>query len=309
MKREIISMALSAINQEYIEQSAIFMPEKVKGKKIRRRRGLVIRIAAALILAMSATAAASEYFSLRDMEIEHPEGWGPTAVTTAGYNNSPLFQAAAEWDRYLEFCPWGENEQDAEEQSEEYKNYREVMAYSQKARERFDEILEKYNLRFPEYKTVIDNGLTGLCSHFGISEFIPNCEEKGYAPVYAVYYEGGTLNLCDVSQTAEGEFFCYELNRYVDGYNVRPIEYVFDIESATEWDYVCEEGTSVHIALGPERTLITAGFENSFLCIFIRSGSENTEKTENEYGTPDLTQEKLEAFVEEIDFILIDSIK
>ena len=62
MKREIISMALSAINQEYIEQSAIFMPEKVKGKKIRRRRGLVIGIAAALILALSATAAASEYF-------------------------------------------------------------------------------------------------------------------------------------------------------------------------------------------------------------------------------------------------------
>ncbi len=304
MKSIIISMALGGINPEYINEAASFCPEKGGRGRNTGRKIAVLALAAALIAALSFTAYAKGFFRLQDMEVEHPEGWGYEAVNTSGYEGSANYMAMEEWDRYLEFCPWGENDPQPKAESDMYDGF---MAYSEKARARLDEILAKYGLKMPEYDENF-GGHTELCSYLGIDGFFPECKEKGVNPVYAIYFQGGSFHLWDVAQMPNGESFGCNIYRYDKDYFVRTVNIVTEWESLEEWSYVCADGTELLLALGDNKSIIAADLENSFVFIHLSTGRINYNPEKGRDGTQTFDKAELEEFAELVDFSVIDSI-
>ncbi len=304
MKEIIISMAMGGISSNYVNEATAFCPPNdARGRK-RRRKIAVAALAAALLAALAFTAYTKGFFTIQDMEVEHPEGWGYEAVDTSGYEGSPLYMANEEWDRYLEFCPWGENDPQPGAENDMYTGN---GAYSEKARTRLDEILLKYGLKMPEYYEFYD-GHKELCSQLGIGEIFPECPEKGINPVYAQYYQGGSLQLFDVAQMPNGESFGCQIFRYDREYFVRRISIVIQWDSMEQWSYVCADGTELLVGLGDNKSILAADLENSFVFVCLQTGRVNFDPEKGKDGTQTFDKAELEEFAELVDFALIDSI-
>ncbi len=290
MNREIISNALNALDSRHISDTAVFAPKSMlispeRSKTVKIKRIITIAVAAALVLALGAAGYASGFFSLRDMRVEKEPGEPPNILSTAGYDGSTAYEAGAEWNKILE-----ENIYKTEWPEEEA----------------LEELLKKYSLKRPKWVESFTN-IQGLYDFIGIEGFLPEEGKDEIAPIGLTYHQGGCISGTVTVLTESGKKLNFDLYRYADGYFMRSHGLIVEA-SLEEWRYTTEDGAEVVIGLGANQSVMSAELENSFVFIFIRSGSENSNPNKNSYFYPTVDKVELEAFAESIDFAVLDSL-
>ena len=72
---------------------------------------------------------------------------------------------------------------------------------------------------------------------------------------------------------------------------------------------MCSDGTELVIDMGPTKSTMVSELDNSFVFIYIRSGTENNDSEHHSYGAAPVDKVTLESLAETIDFAELDKIK
>lgn len=290
MNRVIISTALNGLDSRHVRETEVFAPALMqtgpeRSKNVKIKRLMIIAVAAALVLAMGAAAYASGFFALRDLSVERVPGDPSLVFNTSSYAGSTAYQAGVEWNKIIE-----ENIYKPEWSEEEA----------------LDELLKKYGLKLPKWKESVGS-ISEFYDFLGIEGFLPEEGEDEIAPIGLTYYQGGCISGTATVLTESGKNLNFDLYRYVDGYFIRSHSLIAET-SLEEWRYTRQDGAEVVIGIGPNKSFMCTELENSFVLIFIRSGSENSDPNKNSYYYPTVDRAELEAFAESIDFAVLDSL-
>lgn len=284
MKREIISAALNMLDSRYISETAVFAPRGVhtdpERRKMKSKHIIVVALAAVLLLALGAAAYAVGVFDLDHMRLDdHTQ----PSVSTAGYEGSVLYNAAREWNEYInrELLAGTYDEESAEEMKEE--------------------IAKKYGLKIPAWSKGFS--VDELYEFLDSEGFLPQAGDLSLCPAGVSYEQGGSFNLSYVSRLSDGKDIVFDMLRYDKEYLVRGHGVLADTDAMEKWVYTCSDGIQVHIGLGDTKSIMAVDLENCFVFILIRSGSMNSN-----YDYDLVDKDDLESFAEAIDFALIDSI-
>ena len=290
MNRVIISMALNCLDSRHIIETEAFSPALMqqnpeRSKNLKTKRLIIIAVAAALVLAMGAAAYASGFFTLRDLSVERVPGDPYPVLNTSGYAGSTAYEAGVEWNKILE-----EN----------------IYKTDWPEEEALDELLKKYGLKLPKWKESVGS-ISELYDFLGVEGFLPEEVEDEIAPIGLTYHQGGCISGTATVLTESGKKLNFDIYRYADGYFMRSHGLIAEA-SLEEWRYTTEDGAEVVLGLGSNQSLVSTKLENSFVLIFIRSGSENSNPNKSSYYYPTVDRAELEAFAESIDFAVLDSL-
>lgn len=277
-------------------------------KTIKIRRIAALAAALALVFALGIAAYATNLFGIRDMKADLENRPEEELINITGYRGSRQYQANTEWQNYLDESEKnGTNEFSAEQELDEYANYR---AYSQEARDRLDALLEKYGLKMYESSESV-SGQQGLYGAVGVSGFLPasgGLEEMGMDPFGTVIDGKSIFSFCDSANLANGKNFYYDL------FSIRADTFIYtgflvgDVEDFEEWTYTAEDGSAISLCLGKIQSVLIAPLDNCFVFFNIRAGSANDDPNRSSYGRDTLTKADLEEFAGMIDFAAINSI-
>lgn len=299
------------------EDSWLADTEEYFANKSRRPANVrkVIGLLAAVItlMLMGATAYAADVFGLRAAQNDSPIYQNDPTVNLSGFQDSAVYQASQEWEAWkLDAYRRGTNLFTPETDTSDI--YAKHSAFSEEAKQKLNEITEKYNLNLPDTKAYF-SGITGLYDIMGQSGFLPMSGNTGGYPRSGILWDDGSItNLLDAAYI-NGKDVYIELYRTVKGsflsYGIRS-----DPDLMVEWDYIAEDGTELVLDIGPYQSVILADLPSSFLIIIVKSGTgqENTnapvtDGSLNAKGWPDITKEDLEDLADSFDYSIIDSIK
>ena len=310
MKREIISNALNYLDIAYISEAQFFSPAAIQASPERKnfmsiKRIVTIALAAALILALGTVAYATGFFGLKDMRVETEINVEEATVNTSGYIDSANYLANVEWQNYIrELLKTDKNTIPAGYKGDMYGAYN---AFCTEAKDELHALLEKYELKMPSsYEDF--KGVAGLYNLLGTVGFLPDYGDPGMSPVSGKYYQGGSFQLTDTVKLENGEKLSVDIFRYVNGFFIPGAMLVADPDEMEEWTYVCSDGTELVIDMGPTKSTMVAELDNSFVFIYIRSGTENNDSEQHSYGATTVDKETLESLAESIDFAVLDKI-
>lgn len=280
---------------------------KGRGKSLRVSRILLIAAAVAAVLSVSAVA--SRGFGLREMQGTVPDS-GST-VTVPGLSGTPEYQAALEWQGYLdEWYKTGENENDPYNTHWDVYDYE--GAHSQLARDTLDSIVEKYGLRMKTKVHTSVESLEELYSELGADGFLPEMPKsreydasgREFEAEGRVFDGGGFAFFC--AADFPGGYVKYSIRCYAKGiFDYGWHEYDYGYE---DWNYTTAEGVEVMLALGSAQSIIAADLENCFIRVNIHSGTHNIMQAHSSYGEPTLDREDLEAIADIFDLAAIDAL-
>ncbi len=276
-----------------VSQTLASLEETPKVVRFRFPAGSLI--AAVLAVAVLAgTALATGFFGMKNLTVADPyatpEASGDV-IALQGVPESPEFRANAEWMDYLAGLDLVKAAADADagitQIPEGYDFYR---VYSQEMADKLQEIASRYALK-------LHTGLTAfysqqeLCTRLNTRPFIANCSSfSGYV------YEDGSFQGDGVSTA--GRSYEYQLGRYVKGTLSEVTLNVGDAGEYEEWTYTAASGTDVQLFLGPERCVLLADLDDSFVAVNLLGGTSGS----GIFMPDPVTREDLEAFADLIDF-------
>ncbi len=193
-----------------------------------------------------------------------PEADGQAAISLAGYQGSPEWQALAEWREFLEgYDGDREMHQAAGERLDaSFARYSCYMVHSREMAEKMDEIAGKYGLK-------LHTASYDLQEH---PELMASCGDfLGEGTGYGGYmYEDGTFQIEGSMETAGG-MWDFRLLRSVRGTFHDAMLDIGDVADYQECCYKTSRGASVTLALGPDKAFILAGLEDCFVTVSVYS--------------------------------------
>ncbi len=308
--RDMFSKLHTSINEE-----DIIMHEK----RNRRPRVAAVLLAAVLVLALAVSAAAIFRGQLQDLVLRPAETPAPEAENTGlaeaaqrqgydpleddkdtislqGYSGSPEYQAALAWAESLhsydrdgaELKKVG-NQPTGFEEKYSYNGYH---VYTQAMADKIDEISAQYGLALHtggmQAATVAE-----LEARFG--DFLSTYNYGGY------YYADGTFQ----SDCEQGGI-SFQLRRCMKGTLDTVLLNITDAEQYEQWEYETASGVTVLLALGPDKALILADLDESFVAVNVLGGTAAPEPgTEDEFAPSPMTAERLQALADSIDFSIL----
>ena len=308
--RDMFSKLHTSINEE-----DIIMHQK----RNRKPRVAALLLAAALVLALAVGAAAIYRGRLQDLVLHGAEAPAPEPVNDApvetpqsqtydplqsdfemislqGYAGSPEYQAALAWAEFqhsydrdgAELGKVG-NKPTGFEEKYSYNGYH---VYTQAMADKIDEIAAQYGL-------VLHTGgmqaatVAELESRFG--DFLSAYHYGGY------YYADGTFQ----SDCEQGGI-SFQLRRCMKGTLDTVLLNITDVEQYEQWEYETACGVSVLMALGPDKALILADLEQSFVAVNVLAGAQTPAiDTENDFSPGPMTAERLQALADSINFSIL----
>ena len=288
-----------------IDEEELIMHQKRNGKP----RIAALLLAAVLVLALAISAAAIYRGRLQDLVLHAPETPAPETANSAqeetpqsqsydplqsdyemislqGYAGSPEYQAALAWAEFQHgYDRDGKELQrvgNAPTGFEEEYSFNGYRVYTQEMADRLDALAAQYGL------TLHTGGMqmateAELKARFG--DFLSATSWGGY------YYEDGTFQ-CDCEAGGAG----FQLRRCVKGTLDGVLLNITDAEQFEQWEYETACGVHVLLALGPEKALILADLEQSFVTVNVLAGARSPAA---------FTAERLEALADRIDFSIL----
>ena len=317
---------LGNADEEYILSAQKLLEQDAAPRIAAFRRQRTVRRIAALaavlcaLLGLTAVAAVSDWFGLRDLLLPQQEAGYPVdrenesaedlppareqetymadIITLTGYNDTPEAKATAEWQAFLNTYDAdgaiidrvGNNPTGFEE---EYGLY---LVYTQERADKLDEITAKYGLKLHTSMLALKPG-EHLAAQVG-GDFLGENREGG-----AYMYEDGTFKFDGEIDLAEYGHLDYQFQRCVRGSFSDMILNIVDIDSYTEWVYVTESGIPVTLALGPRKALILADLPDSFVTVNVLAGTETPTDDVFSHGPFDAAD--LERFADTFDFSIL----
>lgn len=314
MNSEDIYNGITEIDEKYIALAENFRFSSGP-RRTGRRAGFIIA-AAALMAALTAIAYASGWFGLRDAYISTQtvglEGHERQAdiISLQGKAESPEFMATQEWEQFLSeydsdgaiIAQIGNSPTGFEEK------YGAYLCYTQEMADKIDSICEKYGLRLVGDFTFPET-IEELFTLAGTGAFYRG---KGEGPgpgkyifensIYNKYVlDDGSFMLSCVTQMS-GDVWSYDISyqfvRCKKGSFNPWVLNVENIDSYDQWSYVTHDGTELLLAQGPEKELVIAELDDSFVVINLL----DVYIADTEQGELHKTREDLQAFAETFEF-------
>lgn len=270
--------------------------------KRRPAKGLLLLAAVvALLAALTTVAIATDFFHLRDLllpqrqEVRLPAdpdtGTQPVqtvdVISLSGYLDAPESLALAEWQDFLSGYDVAAAAHAADQAPGQVDaRYGLYQVYNQEMADKLDEITAKYGLK-------LHTQLIDVYQHPEAMEGI--WEALGENRAYSAYlYEDGTLQFDGEYDLSGGGIVEYQFRRAVRGSFDEVILNIGDVSQYQEWGYATQRGTAVRLALGPDKGLLIADLEDSFVTVNVLLGSSGG-----------LTAANLEELADSFDFTVL----
>ena len=313
MTAENLLLSIGAAEDSYLLDTEEALSKKTRPYHSRKKIWTALLVAAVVVALMSVTAYAADLFGLRAVQDDSPIYLNDPTVNLTGYQGSAVYQASQEWeawkyDAYLH----GKNRLLPDMDTDNV--YAQHSAFSDEAKEKLLEIVEKYDLILPEKKAFFD-GIYGLYDLLGESGFLPPAGNNGDYPRNGILWDDGSItNLLDAAYI-NGKDVYIELYRTVKG-SFLSAGVRSDPDLMEEWTHTAPDGTELILDIGPYQSTIIADLPNSFVFIIVKSGTgqENsnapiTDGSMNAKGWPDITKQDLEDLADSFDYNYLDQLR
>ncbi len=304
--------AIGGADDQMLVDAELFLAEDRRSRRSRRRLWGAL-LAAAVIALMSVTAYASGLFGLRAAQDDRPQFVHDPVANVTGLQGSPVYLASQEWNNWkTEASRRGINRLEPETDTSSV--YARHGAFSEEAKAKLCEIVEKYDLRLPDHRAVFA-GIGGLYELLGESGFLPMPGNTGGYPRNGILWDDGSIwNLLDAVRI-NGKDVYFELYRTAKGSflsgGIRS-----DPDLMEEWNYSAGDGAALILGIGPYQSVIMADLPNSFLFIIVKSGTGETgtgapitDGSLNARGWASISKEDLETLADSFDYGFLDSIR
>jgi uncharacterized protein YecT (DUF1311 family) len=301
MKNKKMRDAFSYIDDSYLE---LVESEKSKRKPAWYYGSVAAACLVAGLLVFSTGVLAADWFGLRSLVLQKPDvdidisdavtaGQYSAAlskdhdiISLSGYTDSAEAQALAEWNEFLAtYDPDGtilkENDKNPEYMNSMY------FVYSEEMQDKLTEIAEKYGLKL---HTDLDFPTADELATSVGGQFWTDC-----CDVESPYiYENGTFQY-DSTCAADG--FDYQFRRSVKG-TFEEVDLNIGVASDyEEWQYKTASGAPLLLALGPDKALVFADFDNCFITVNVLAGTESG-----------MSKETLQKFADSFDFGILENV-
>ncbi len=303
MKSRKLNDAFSYVADEYLD-----LAESQK-KRIRPFRVIsgVVAACLCLVLFLPLATMAAEWLGIKDLllpktKIEYPIPSTENSefvmieeevdmIGLSGYADSPEMQALNEWQTFLNSYDTdgtviAEVENSIPDFGEQYFWYN---VYSAEMRDKLDEIVNKYQLRL--HTTLNTVNPEELAYRVG-GEFMPG------QTCWAYIYEDGTFQFDGEIELVGCGLTSFQFRRTVKGTFDEVVLNIGDALNYQEIPYTTAGGETVILALGSNKALIYADFEECFVMLNVLAGREQG-----------MTEDDLEAIADAIDFSILKSVK
>lgn len=255
--------------------------ETMKRTHKRPVKGLLLLAAVVVLLAaLTTVAVATDFFHLRDlllpdrqevtMPLDPDTGLQPVetmdVIGLAGYLDAPESLALAEWQAFLADYDTSAAA-DALDRNPEQLEPRYILyqVYNQEMADKLEEIADKYGLKLHTAMVIVlPEEWLGLVGSF-LSE--NNIAYSGYI------YEDGSFAYDGDACLSGGGVVSYQFRRAVRGSFEEAILTIGDVSEYREWSYTTSCGTPVRLALSPNKGLLIADLEDSFVTVNVLLGS------------------------------------
>lgn len=257
--------------------------QKQKPRKKTVRRLWLLAAAVALLAVLSAGAVAANLLGVQDLLLpQQPsepvtgesgvslpspspqENW----LSLSGWIDTPESQGLAEWNDFLaSYDPDGAilrvvgNYMD-----ERLSPYICYGVYTQDMADKLEEIAATYNLTLHTTKHVVEDQNEWLSL---LGDFLG--DNTAYS---GEIYEDGTFHYSGYLVTSRGKELDYQFSRSVKGTLNDVYLNVGNLSSYEEWHFRTAGGQEVTLDLGPDKGLILADLEDSFILINVLMGTE-----------------------------------
>ena len=324
MNRELLSKAAGDIDDHFIAEACLLVPEEPSGSSerivhMKRKRFVTLALAAALVLALGVGAYAIVERRVQDLVISgeqetvisgeqdllptpgpedsrEPESksfdpipGGIDVISMQGFTGEPEFMAMQEWAEFMH-----DYDRDGQVLSsvgnnptiwDEKYGGNGYFVYSQEMADKIDEIAEKYGLALHSGGLQVGTP-DELYERFGV--FCDVEDGGGY------YYADGTFQCDFFTETASGMFFGFQIRRCMKGVLDTVSLNIINAEEYEQWVYTNSHGDTVLLALGPRKALILSETEQSFTLVNIMTGQESA-----------FSREDLQTLADRFDFSIL----
>jgi hypothetical protein len=287
-------------------------------KRKMSKAAVVAATAACITVASLSTAYAMNFFGIKDTIISNDskislpvteedantdknvtEKLVPTTtVSLQGYIGSNEYKAAAEWYNFTENYdsdgtllnevgngPTGLD-----------KKYDGYLVYTQEMADKLDEITTKYKLKLHDSSLDVLESNDDLFTHLGTQDFLGSTNKT----LGTYIYKDGTFQF-DGTGITNQKTINYQLRNCAKGSFDEVYQNIGDPNDYDEWTYETKCGIAVSLALSPNKALLTADLEHSFVTMNILIGEEWTSE--------EITKTDIEALADTIDFSMINKIE
>ena len=243
------------------------MERRAQATRFKRVKPAIWAAVVALMVLMSIAVVAVGLLSLRELQLTHnayPDIPGDI-MTLAGLVDTPEYQAANEWESYLETLDLAAIAAEADKHPplpEQYTNY---SCYNEDMREKLDSIAEKYGLQLHQRSHTFYR--QPITDRQGVSLVgAEHTAETGY------FYDDGTFSVSGrVLLTDRGEV-SYNLYSHQKGLLSDVTFNAGDMNQYEQWQYAAN-GADLLLALGPDRSIIIWDSPEALVTVVILGGS------------------------------------
>ena len=313
MTTEELLFAIGEAEDHFLQDTELALSKKAGPYISRSKLWATLLVAAVVIALMSVTAYAADLFGLRAAQNDSTLYHNDPTVNLTGYQGSAVYQASQEWeawklDAYLHEKNLLLPDMDTDNV------YAQHSAFSDEAKEKLLEIVDKYDLILPEKRAFFD-GIHGLYDLLGESGFLPMTGNNGGYPRNGILWDDGSItNLLDAVMV-NGKDVYIELYRTVKG-SFLSAGIRSNPDLMEEWTHTAPDGTELILDIGPYQSTIIADLPNSFVFIIVKSGTgqENsnapiTDGSLNAKGWADITKQDLEDLADSFDYLYLDGLQ
>lgn len=293
--------------------------EHMKTKRRPIRGMMLLAAAAALLAALSITAAAFHFLGLWDALLPEKQPvtkLDPTGaaipgetelvdtISLAGFADTPSSRASAEWADFLNSYDVEAAAHAADEEARRTGSFDPVLAkysayqvYNQEMANKFQEILDKYGLQL--MGEVHDCFLRDEWAARVGGDFLGRVNMcSGYL------YDDGSFSFDgDIPRPGTDELMDFQLRRSVKTSFDTTTLNIGDAADYEQWTYKTASGETALLCLGPDKGLVLADFEDCFVTINVLSGAQ--EAFLPSQGQTPITRADLEYLADSIDLSLL----
>jgi len=267
------------------------------------KKTVILSAALCLLFACTAMAYATNLFGLKDVvlgnetiDIFMEDGTivetPITLISLQGYTSSNEYKAAAEWLVFLDsydqdMALLNEVGNEPTGLDEKYDYY---LVYTQEMADKLDEIAAKYGLSLHTSMQAFGSA-EELFQLVGTGDFLGTVNELpgGY------FYDDGTFQYDGTANLGDEKYLYYQFRNCEKGIFDEVYLNIGDTGDYDEWEYETASGISVTISSSPDKAVLTADLDTSFVTVNILP----------EYSATEITAADLEAFADSIDFSMI----
>lgn len=293
----ILNEAFQFVDDKFLD---IAEQEKKTGKG--RQLWLYLCTAAAcicLFFVLPIGVIAGRWFGLKDLTVQEmnteTESVNDTIITLSGYIESPEGKAWAEWEEFLSHYDTDQailrelgNDIFVVEGREDWFQY---GVYSYEMGQALDEIAAKYGLKLHHEINIVSPEEMDV--RVGGSFMQEDCTRA-----WGYIHEDGSFCFDGDVELKEGELTAFQFIRSVKGFFDERSLNIGRIQDYTQLQYVTAGGDPVLLAIGGQKSLVIADFEECFIVLNFLKGSDSG-----------VTEEQLQKFADKIDFALLKDVR